>query len=125
MKWKIESVEERNFIRVKLSEEFSVSDISQTLQDLFSSKYWKSGTPVLFDDTNLDLSNTNLETIRRGSEIYVEYAPHYGDSKIAVLAGSVTDFARGRQFELLAGNKIHMNIRIFMEEEQAVNWLTD
>lgn len=125
MKWAIESVEQQNFIRIRLSEDYSVSEITQALEDLFSREFWKSGTPILFDDTNLNLTNTSLETIRQASEVHAKYASYYGDSKIAILADSLTDFARGRQFELLAGNKVHTNIRIFMEEDKAVNWLTD
>lgn len=125
MKWAIENVEEQHFIRIVLSGDFSLNDMSRAVEELFSSEFWKSGTPVLFDETDLNLSETSLEVIRDSSNVFVEHAPHYGNSKIAVLAGSITDFARGRQFELLAGNKVNANIRIFMEEREALNWLNN
>ena len=124
MKWTIENFEEQNFVRVSLEGDFSVKDVSKTLEDLFSKEYWKPGKPVLFDDTKLNLTGTSLETIREGSQIYFENSSRYADSKIAVLAASLTDFARGRQFELITGNKIKSNIRIFLKEEEAIDWLT-
>ena len=123
MKWTIQSAEGNDFIKVNLEGDFSVSELPQTLRELFSRADWKPGKPVLFDDTKLILTNTDLDEIRKSSQLYSEYAANYGDSKIAVLAGSLTDFARGRQFELLARNKVKVNIQIFLKEEEAVNWL--
>lgn len=123
MKWTIQIAEGNDFIKVNLEGDYSVSEIPQTLTELFSRPDWKPGKSVLFDDTKLVLANTNLDEIKKSSQLYSEYAANYGDSKIAVLAGSLTDFARGRQFELLTGNKVKTNIRIFLKEEEAVNWL--
>ena len=123
MKWTIENAEGNNFIKVNLEGEFSVVELPQTLSELFTLPDWKPGKPVLFDDTKLILTNTDLDEIKKSSQLYSEYAANYGDSKIAVLAGSLADFGRGRQFELLAGNKVKTNIRIFLKEEEAVNWL--
>ena len=123
MKWTIENAGGNSFIKVNLEGEFSVKEMPQTLRELFSLPEWKPGKPVLFDDTKLILTNMDLDEIKKSSQLYSEYAANYGDSKIAVLAGSLTDFARGRQFELLTGNKVKVNIRIFLKEEEAVNWL--
>ena len=106
----MENVEENNFIKVNLEGDFSPSELPQTLRELFSRQDWKPGNPVLFDDRKPNLANTNLDEIRKGSQLCFEYAEYFGDSKIGVLVGSLTDFAGGRQFELLTENKVEANI---------------
>ena len=101
MKWDIENIEKSGFIKVRLHGCFSLDEMRQALKDLFSRQYWKPGKPILFDDTGLDLTGVDLDEIRVSSQIYLDYSSDYDGSKIAVLAGSVADFARGRQFELL------------------------
>ncbi len=36
---------------------------------------------------------------------------------------SLSDYARGRQFELLTDDKVSTDIEIFMDEEKALSWL--
>ena len=123
MKWTIQNVDEQNFIKVSLEGNFSVKKLPQALAELFSCKGWQPGKPILFDNTNLDLVGIDLDEVRDGSQIYFENAGNYGDSKVAILAGSLADFARGRQFELLTENKVKSNIRIFLKEAEALDWL--
>ena len=123
MNWTIKNVDGKNFIKVNLEGDFSVREVSQALAELFSRKEWQPGKPILFDNTNLNLVGIDLDEVREGSQLYYENAANYGDSKVAVLAASLADFARGRQFELLTENKVKSNIRIFLKEDEAIDWL--
>jgi hypothetical protein len=125
MKWNIGNLEQECFVRVRLEDKFSNDEFIYIFEDLFSRDYWKLGMHILFDDSNLNLTDTTLEMIRHASACYVNNHSHIGDGKVAMLMRSLSDFARGRQFELLTGVKAHANINIFMDEAEAIQWLTE
>jgi len=124
MNWKIGKVEKGVFVRVTLEGDFDINDFCGIFGDLFSREYWRTGLHILFDDSMLNLSDTNYEIIRHASDCYSENYSHIGDGKIALLMHSVSDFGRGRQFQILTEMKVPANLQVFMDEAEAVIWLT-
>ncbi len=125
MKWTIGKTEEQCFVRVTLEGEFSTDEFSEIFGDLFAREYWQLGMHILFDESKLSLCDIDYQIIRHTSECYAKHFYHIGDGKIALLMKSLSDYGRGRQFELLTEMKIPTSICIFMVEEEAISWLTD
>jgi hypothetical protein len=123
MQWTVGNIEQECFVRVVLEGDFSTDEFFLIFKEILSRADWRQGMHILFDDTNLSFTDTNLDMIRHASDCYAEYHFKIGDGRIALLMNSVADFARGRQFELLTGNKIPSNIGIFRNEADAVDWL--
>jgi len=123
MKWTVGNTEQDCFVRVVLEGDFSIDEFYLIFKEILSHADWSQGMHILFDDTNLSFADTNLEMIRHASDCFAEHHFHIGDGRVALLMNSITDFARGRQFEMLTENKIPSNIGIFRKEEAAVDWL--
>jgi len=123
MRWTVEKFEAEPFARVASEGVFNADEHRRMLEDLLARDFWKPGTPVLFDFRNLEFTGTNIEDVREASSNRREKDANLGNGKSAFLMKSLTDFARGRQFQLLTEDKVASELRIFMREDDALNWL--
>ncbi len=78
---------------------------------------------VLFDHRNLNFGLTDISVFKRASSNHEQNDERIGDGKAAILMKSLSDFGRGRQFELVSEGKVSAKLRIFRDEQEAVNWL--
>ena len=124
MKWTIGKIENELFIRITLTGDFDINDFYELFGALFARAYGRARLHLVFDDSMLNLGETNYELIRLASDCYSRHYSHIGDGKIAMLMKSVPDFGRGRQFQMITEGQAPANINIFMDEAKAVIWLT-
>ncbi|HQU84215.1 MAG TPA: hypothetical protein PKY59_13855 [Pyrinomonadaceae bacterium] len=125
MNWEVEFREVYNFVKVATSGKFTLEDHLSMIEDIVSRGFWKPGMDVFFDNRELHFVNTDIETMRRASANHQQNNKRIGDGKTAILMKSLPDFGRGRQFELLSSGKISAKLKIFLEEENAVEWLCE
>ena len=123
MKWTVERDEERKFLKIVTEGLFTVEDHRQMIIEITSSQIWKPGMNVLFDNRHLDFSGTDIAVIREAANNHIRLDASVGGGRIAVLMKTTTDFARGRQYEILTDNKISARIFIFTDETKALEWL--
>ncbi|HEY0050067.1 MAG TPA: hypothetical protein VGB68_12310 [Pyrinomonadaceae bacterium] len=123
MNWDIEYIENRHYIRVKYEGLFSVTEQTAAIEDLLSRQFWQPGLPILIDHRKLDFGNTNIPIIQQVGSFHQKNDARIGQGRIAVIMKSLSDFGRGRQFELITKGKISARVEIFLEEEKAINWL--
>ncbi len=125
MNWTVEKLETEPFARVALKGVFDSDDHLRMLEDLISRRFWKPSTSVLMDFRGVEFTDTNIEDVKEASANRRRNDGRLGDSKTAFLAKSLTDFARGRQFQLFTEDKVSGILRIFLDEKQALDWLED
>jgi hypothetical protein len=123
MNWTIEDINDRDYVRITTRGLFNPADHLEMVEDIISKKFWKPGRCTLFDHRLLDFGNTTLDSIRETGSNHEINEQRIGDSKSAILMKSLADFARGRQFELLTTGKISARLRIFLSEDEALEWL--
>ncbi len=123
MNWTVEKLETEPFVRVAPEGVFDPDEHCRMLEDLLTREFWKPGMPVLFDFRKLEFTGTNIEDVREASLNRRNNEARIGDGKSAFLMKSLTDFARGRQFQLLTEDKVSAELHIFMEEDKALRWL--
>jgi hypothetical protein len=122
MHWTFEYDERANLVRVNVAGKFSLEGHSKKMDELETQDYWKPGINVLFDCREVDLSDTGFADIKALADNFVADDRLLGCSKIALLMKTITDYGRGRQFEMLTDEKMCADIRNFMDEKQAVRW---
>ena len=110
---------------IKTAGTFSIEDHVRMIEDIVTREFWKPGTDIFFDHRNLQFGKTDIELMRSASANHKKYDKLIGNGRAAILMKSLTDFGRGRQFELLSSDKISAKLRIFLEEEKAVDWLSE
>ena len=124
MNWIIEYIENRHYIKITYDGLFSVSEQLTAIEDLLGSKFWRPGIPILIDHRKLDFGKTDISTMQQTSMFHQKNDARIGKSRIAVIMKSLSDFGRGRQFELLSKGKVSAELEIFLDkEEEAINWL--
>lgn len=123
MNWTVEYVKSQNLVKVKTAGIFTLGDQIKMIEDVISQKFWKPGLDVLVDHRKVDFDDTDVDFMRKASQNHEKYEKKIGSGNIALLMKSLTDYARGRQFELLTEKKVASKISVFTDEEKALNWL--
>jgi len=125
MNWVVEQRENKAFVTIKTAGTFSIEDHVRMIEDIVTREFWKPGTDIFFDHRNMQFGKTDIELMRQATANHKKYDKLIGNGRAAILMKSLTDFGRGRQFELLSSDKISAKLRIFLEEEKAVDWLSE
>lgn len=123
MYWSVEYVKDCRFVRVVVKGIYNIDDHMGMLEDIVTRDFWKPGMNLLIDDSRLDFRQTNLEQLREAGKKRIKLDARVGGGKTAVLVGSLTDFARVRQYELITSGKVSTKMDVFKDENKAVEWL--
>jgi hypothetical protein len=59
----------------------------------------------------------------QGGDNHLRNDEHIGDGRAAILVRSLSDYGRGRQFELLTQGRVSATMRVFLDEAEARDWL--
>ena len=124
MDWLIEFTKDSNYVKVTLTGDFNASDHRRMIADILAQKDWQSGMNLLIDSRLVDYSQATLDVMREAGSNMSRFESQIGSGKAAVLMETLLNFGKGRQFEMLAEDKSAANIRIFLDESQAVQWLS-
>ena len=123
MLWEIEHLKDQNYVTVIIEGEFNLADNLKLLENIISVEYWQPGMNLLFDSRKIDLIKSDVDELREAGKNMAAFNNQLGSGKVAVLMATVYNFGKGRQFEMLAEKKISVGIKIFMDENQALDWL--
>jgi hypothetical protein len=93
------------------------------IQDITTRPGWRPGMDVLFDHRALDLGEADLRAMYQAGDNHRRNDERIGDGRAAILVRSLSDYSRGRQFELLTEGRISATLRVFMDEAEARDWL--
>lgn len=123
MNWTIEYIELRQYVRISYEGFFSVGEQVAAIEDLISRQFWQPGMSVLADYRKLDFGKTDISTMQQLSVSHQNKDRSIGTTRFALLMKSVSDFGRGRQYELLSKEKISAKLEVFLDEDEALGWL--
>jgi hypothetical protein len=123
MNWEIIKTEEMPYVRVVTEGDFTLTDHLKMIEEVTSRDFWLPGMNVLFDHRNLNFGFTDIELFKEASANHEKNDERIGNGKAANLMKSISDFGRGRQYELISDNKISAKLGIFLDEKEAVEWL--
>ena len=123
MEWVIKYVETQNYLKITVTGLFSINEHFKIFEDIISHEYWKPGMPLLFDNRQLDFTGINFKVVSQASSNYERISDRIGNLKAAMLMKSLSDFGTGRQFEILSDSKGPGEMRVFLDEKEALLWL--
>ncbi|MFL5386188.1 MAG: hypothetical protein ACJ8GN_27040 [Longimicrobiaceae bacterium] len=123
MRWTVELPGADGYAVVTTSGAFDVSDHLRMIQDVTARPGWQPGMDVLFDHRALDLGEADLRAMYQAGDNHRRNDERIGDGRAAILVRSVSDYVRGRQFELLTGGRVSATLSVFMDEAEARDWL--
>lgn len=123
MRWTVELSGADEYAIVTTSGTFSAADHLRMIEDIVNRPGWRSGTDVLFDHRRLSFDDTDLRTMYQAGTNHLVNDARIGGGKAAILMRSVSDYGRGRQFELLTADRISATLRVFLDPAEALDWL--
>jgi hypothetical protein len=123
MSWTIEYLENPQYARVNIAGSFNIDDHLSNIEALSLQEHWKPSLNILFDCTNADFSNSSYKDVRELADNFIRNDLFVGCGKVALLMKSAADFGRGRQLEMMTGDRICANVHIFLVEQEALDWL--
>lgn len=93
------------------------------IEDIVSRPGWRPGTDVLFDHRGLSFGDADLRAMYQASGNHLQNDARIGSGKAAILMRSLSDYGRGRQFELLTADRASATLAVFLDEAEALDWL--
>ncbi|HEU4561120.1 MAG TPA: hypothetical protein VFS20_24930 [Longimicrobium sp.] len=123
MHWTVEFPAGDDYAIVTTSGTFNAADHLRMIEDIVSRPGWRPGTNVLFDHRNFSFSDADLRAMYEAGTNHLRNDERIGDGKAAILMRSLSDYGRGRQFELLTADRVSARMRIFLDQHEAVEWL--
>jgi hypothetical protein len=124
MQWTVELPGSDGHAVVTTSGTFNVADHLRMIEDIVSRPEWRPGTDVLFDHRGLSFDEVDLRAMYQAGTNHLSNDARIGSGKAAVLMRSLSDYGRARQFELLTADRASATLRVFLEEPEALDWLT-
>ena len=125
MRWKIDLDSARGFVRAIQSETYSAAEEAKFLNEIFGSDFWRPGLSLMIDYSGLSIDNVESEDVENTSDLLCELEEHLGASRLALLCDTDDKFGVGRQFQMMVETQIKGDVRVFRDEEAAIEWLTN
>lgn len=123
MKWNIQFDADNKFVRANQSGEFSLAEEASFFRDIFASKYWLYGMPLMIDYCRLVVTGIHSREVDSTSDLMIDLKESIGPGKIALLCNGDEQYGLGRQFQMTAEIQFDREIRVFHEEAVAIQWL--
>lgn len=123
MIWTIEHIEALNFVKIDCEGSFTLGEIIQMTDDIVALPHWSPGIDLFFNCQKMDFSKTDMDILREASNNHQRHDKLIGHCKVALLMKSPRDFGLGRQYEMLTEGKASAQIRIFLDEAKALEWI--
>jgi hypothetical protein len=124
MHWTVDLSRAKGYAIVTTAGAFDVGDHLRMIEDIVGRPGWSPGTDVLFDHRGLSFDDADLRAMYQASANHQVNDARIGNGKAAILMRSLSDYGRGRQFELLTADRTSATSRIFLDEAEALEWLS-
>ena len=124
MEWDVVFDESRGAAIVSTRGVFNATDHARMVADVVSRAQWYPGHSVLFDHRELDFGMAGFATMSAARDNHIAQEARIGAARTAILMKSVADFGSGRQFQLLVDGAVSADVRVFVDEKAAWDWLT-
>ena len=123
MQWSVELSGADGYAVVTTSGTFNVADHLRMIDDIVSRPGWRPGTDVLFDHRGLSFDDADLRAMYQAGANHLLNDARIGGGKAAILMRSLSDYGRGRQFELLTADRVSATMCVFLDKAEALEWL--
>jgi len=104
--------------------EFTLNEQFSFLRAILLSPYWKPGMPLLIKYPRLEINNIDSSDLEEIANDLGRLIGKISASRIALVAGNDLQFGLGEGFKVLSDGHINGEVKVFRDENDAVQWLT-
>ena len=111
------------YVLIRTQGEASDHDFDDLLTELVNSSRWVIGTHQLVDHRELNMKHLTSDSMERIRDIVNKHSEKLGHGRCAFVVKDALGFGIARMYELIGGEGIHIEVRIFYSLEEAVKWI--
>ena len=111
------------YVLIRTEGEASDHDFDDLLTEIVGSPRWEVGTNQLVDHRELIMKNLTLNDMKGIKDIVKKHSKKLGNGRCAFVVKDTLGFGIARMYELIGGEGIHNEVRVFYSLEEAVEWL--
>ena len=123
MEWRIELQGDGRLMRVATAGPFQLRQQRQMFEEMAAHPAFSQRLPVLFDNRQIDMRDSDQNVIRASVDIVQEFMRKLHIERLAGLVDKGFNFGVGRQFEILTDVTGGDGFRLFNDEQLALRWL--
>jgi hypothetical protein len=124
MNWSIEYSASQNLVKIEVEGVFAAKECLQMIENMLEREFWRPGLGLLVDYRKTNFSGLRLSELRVIAAFHGARNERIGGGKLAFLMGKMRDFGLARQFELVTEAMILSEVMVFLDEREALDWLT-
>lgn len=123
MEFKVNFDHMPDYVFVQTQGEASDRDFDDLLTMLVNSPKWVVGTRQLVDHRELIMKNLSSDSMQRIMDIVKKHSKKLGNGRCAFVVKDALGFGIARMYELIGGERIHIEVGVFYSLNEAVEWL--
>lgn len=124
MRWNIRYDTERNFVHVHQGGRFSVDREAAFFNAIFESSFWQSGMPLVINFSEMEMDNIDDSVVSNVRRLLTLLNRRLGDGRFALVCDDALKHDFGIKFQALIAGDIDADLRIFLDESEAIDWVT-
>ena len=123
MEFKVNFDHMPDYVFVQTQGEASDRDFDDLITMLVNSPKWVVGTRQLVDHRELIMKNLSSDSMQRIMDIVKKHSKKLGNGRCAFVVKDALGFGIARMYELIGGERIHIEVGVFYSLNEAVEWL--
>jgi hypothetical protein len=123
MEFKINFDHMPNYVLIQTQGEASDRDFDDLLTELVNSPNWVIGTRQVVDHRELIMKSLSSNSMQRIMDIVKKHSNKLGNGRCAFVVKDALGFGVARMYELIGGERVHIEVGVFYSLNEAVEWL--
>jgi hypothetical protein len=123
MEFKIDFDHMPDYVFIQTQGEASDRDFDDLLTEIVNSPRWVVGTRQVVDHRELIMKNLSSNSIQRIMDIVEKHSDKLGNGRCAFIVKDALGFGIARMYELIGGERVHIEVGVFYSLNEAVEWL--
>jgi hypothetical protein len=123
MEFKVNFDHMPDYVFVQTQGEASDRDFDDLITMLVNSPKWVVGTRQLVDHRELIMKNLSSDSMQRIMDIVKKHSKKLGNGRCAFVVKDALGFGIARMYEVIGGERIHIEVGVFYSLNEAVEWL--
>ena len=116
---------ERGIVIVRVWGKADPDGYAETTASIVSLLDWKTGTPILVDYEDLDLTVATIADVRAFAGASARFRKELGHCLCAVVNSKSLDFGMARMWQVFMNIASDVEVAVFYRVEDAMSWLEE
>ena len=99
-------------------------DFTEIVEELFAHEEFEEGIAFYHDYRELSVGDLSIKEVKSIANMVISHKSKFGKGKWALLVRDDLNFGMGRMWEVFVTYGADIDVKIFRNEDEAINWVT-